>query len=216
MTKRAFDILFSLFGIVALSPVMLACGLAVLVSSRGPIFFRQERMGMNFRPFGILKFRSMVVDAPKMGEQVTVSGDSRVTSVGRLIRKAKLDELPQLFNVLLGDMSFVGPRPEVPEYVNQFRSEYESLLRVRPGITGIASITYRNEEAILAASSDPKHAYVTEVLPEKIRLGQLYVDRHSLTLDVRLIIMTLFKIFGRELRLPDFSANEPIQRKEMS
>ena len=216
MTKRVFDILFSLFGIVVLSPVMIACGLAVFISSRGPIFFRQERVGMNFRPFQILKFRSMVVDAPKLGEQVTVSGDPRVTSVGRLLRKTKLDELPQLINVLLGDMSFVGPRPEVPEYVNLFRSEYEGLLQVRPGITDIASITYRNEEAILAASADPKHAYVTEVLPEKIRLGQLYVSQHSLALDVRLIMMTLLKIVGRELQLPSLSINESTQRDETS
>ena len=201
MIKRVFDIFFSLFGIVVFCPVMIACGLAVLFSSRGPIFFRQDRMGMNFRVFQILKFRSMVVDAPKLGEQVTVSGDPRVTSVGRLLRKTKLDELPQLFNVLMGDMSFVGPRPEVPEYVNMFRPDYTELLSVRPGITDIASITYRNEETILAAAADPKHAYATEVLPEKIRLGKLYINQQSIVLDIRLLVMTVLKIVGVEPQL---------------
>lgn len=171
---------------------------------------------MKFRPFRILKFRSMVVGAPKLGAQVTVRGDARVTTIGRLLRKTKLDELPQLFNVLLGDMSFVGPRPEVPEYVNLFKTDYEELLRVRPGITGIASITYRDEEGLLAAASDPKQVYVSEVLPEKIRLGKLYVDRQSIMLDVRLIIMTLLKIVGVEPKLPDLPILESKQQDQIS
>ena len=216
MIKRVFDIVFSLFGIAVLAPVMIVCGLLIRLSSRGPIFFRQERVGLKFRPFRILKFRSMVVGAPKLGAQVTVRGDARVTTIGRLLRKTKLDELPQLFNVLLGDMSFVGPRPEVPEYVNLFKTDYEELLRVRPGITGIASITYRDEEGLLAAASDPKQAYISEVLPEKIRLGKLYVDRQSIMLDVRLIIMTLLKIVGVEPKLPDLPILESKQQDQTS
>ena len=216
MIKRVFDIVFSLFGIAVLAPVMIVCGLLIRLSSRGPIFFRQELVGVKFRPFRILKFRSMVVGAPKLGAQVTVRGDARVTTIGRLLRKTKLDELPQLFNVLLGDMSFVGPRPEVPEYVNLFKTDYEELLRVRPGITGIASITYRDEEGLLAAASDPKQAYISEVLPEKIRLGKLYVDRQSIMLDVRLIIMTLLKIVGVEPKLPDLPILESKQQDQTS
>ena len=196
MSKRLFDIVCSLGGILVFSPVMLACAVLVKLTSTGPIIFSQQRVGLNFKPFNIYKFRSMVVDAPKLGGQVTVDRDPRITFVGRLMRKAKLDELPQLFNVLSGDMSFVGPRPEVSQYVEMFKDDYAELLTVRPGITDIGSIVYRHEEDILAQSEDPRSTYINTVLPEKIRLSKQYVRSRSLWVDVRLIFQTIFTVLG--------------------
>lgn len=194
MTKRIFDIVFSLLGIVILSPLMIVCALLVKLTSRGPVLFSQQRVGKGFQPFSIYKFRSMIVGAPKMGAQITADRDPRITTVGRVMRKLKLDELPQLFNVLRGDMSFVGPRPEVPHYVEMFRDDYRDLLRFRPGITDISSITYRFEEEILAAAEDPQATYVEEVLPAKIALSKTYAQKSSLWYDVKLIFATIFKI----------------------
>ena len=155
MTKRLFDIVLSLVGIFLFLIPMMVCAVMVKLTSKGSIIFSQERMGLGFKPFRILKFRSMVDDASSLGAQVTIDRDPRITGVGRLMRKTKLDELPQLFNVLIGDMSFVGPRPEVKKYVDMFHEDYETLLSVRPGITGLDSIAYRHEEDILAKAADP-------------------------------------------------------------
>lgn len=187
--KRSFDLVASAGGLVLLSPVLLGCALAVKASSPGPVLFRQERMGRGFRPFQLLKFRSMTHGSA--GAQVTSAGDRRITPVGRLLRKLKLDELPQLVNVLRGDMSLVGPRPEVRKYVEPFRADYVRILEVRPGITDFAAIEYRDEEAILARSADPERAYVEEVLPAKIRLYYKYLDQRSFLVDLALIFRTL-------------------------
>lgn len=194
MIKRGFDVLASLAGLVLLSPVLAVVALAIKLTSPGPVFFRQERVGRGFRRFEILKFRTMVPDAPKLGGQLTAGEDPRITRVGRLLRKIKLDELPQLINVLKGDMSFVGPRPEVPRYVEIFRDDYRELLTVRPGITDLASLKYRDESEVLGRSSDPETTYVEQVLPEKIALGKQYLRRSSLWFDVGLIFKTLFRL----------------------
>jgi len=196
MLKRLFDIVASGLGLLLLSPVLAVMAAAVRLGSPGPVFFQQERMGRGGRPFFILKFRTMVQDAPKLGGLITFGDDPRITRVGRLLRKTKLDELPQLFNVLKGDMSLVGPRPEVRKYVEMFSDDYAEILRVRPGITDLASIRYRDEAAVLGAAVDPEEEYVRRVLPEKIRLAQEYVRRQSLILDIKIILGTLMRLLG--------------------
>src|SRR5262249_55066954 len=154
------------------SPVLAVAALAVRVDSPGPILFKQQRIGRNFRPFWMYKFRTMVVDAPKRGGPLTAGADPRITRVGRWLRKSKIDELPQLVNVLVGDMSLVGPRPEVPKFVELFRDDYAYVLTVRPGLTDPASVKYRDEAALLAGSSDPEREYVERILPDKIALSR--------------------------------------------
>lgn len=194
--KRAFDVTFSLLGLVLLSPLFVAAFALVKLTSPGPAFFTQERVGRNFQPFRIMKFRTMVVDAPRRGGQLTAGLDPRITPVGRFLRATKIDELPQLINVLRGDMSFVGPRPEVPRYVERFREDYEQLLKVRPGITDIASLKYRHEADLLGRSSDPEATYLTQILPDKIALGKEYIRRQSLSLDLSLIFKTVLRMAG--------------------
>jgi lipopolysaccharide/colanic/teichoic acid biosynthesis glycosyltransferase len=190
LLKRAFDILVAVAGLMLLSPFLLAAALLVKLTSRGPVLFRQERMGRNFRPFLICKFRTMVQDAPKRGRAITVGDDPRITSVGRVLRRTKIDELPQLLNVLRGDMSLVGPRPELPQYVELFHRDYETILQVRPGITDLASLRYRDEAAILNRAADPGEEYVRRVLPEKIRLARQYLRRASFLFDLFILAMT--------------------------
>jgi lipopolysaccharide/colanic/teichoic acid biosynthesis glycosyltransferase len=192
--KRSLDIAAALSGLILASPLLLAAALAVKLGSRGPIFFRQERMGRNFRPFRIYKFRTMVPDAPNLGAQITAGADPRITRVGHLLRKSKIDELPQLINVLLGDMSLVGPRPEVPKYVEMFPDDYREILSVRPGITDPASIKYRDESSTLASSLDPERMYVEELLPDKIAISRDYVRRASLPGDFRVLVSTVMCI----------------------
>jgi len=187
--KRSVDILLSALIVLLLSPVFAAVALAVWLESGSPVMFRQVRIGRGFCRFGILKFRTMRVDA--VGPLVTVGGDRRITRVGRILRLTKLDELPQLWNVLLGEMSMVGPRPEVPEYVELFRDRYRTILAVRPGITDLASIYYRNEEAILAQSRDPLHEYSNRILPIKLELADRYIRERSFLRDVAIIARTV-------------------------
>ncbi|MGD9646700.1 MAG: sugar transferase [Pirellulales bacterium] len=194
MIKRAFDVVASAAGLLLLAPLFLLIAAAIKLSSRGPVFFRQERVGKNFESFRIYKFRTMVVDAPKLGGQITAGRDPRITSVGHLLRKTKLDELPQLINVLTGEMSLVGPRPEVPKYVEMFRPQFAEVLSVRPGITDLASVKYRDESEILGNADDPEAAYVETVLPDKLALASEYVRQASFWFDVRLILATLWKI----------------------
>ena len=194
MTKRFLDMTSAAIGLMVLSPLLLVVATLVKLTSHGPVFFRQERMGRGGRPFFILKFRTMVQDAPRQGGPITFGDDPRITRLGRLLRKTKIDELPQLFNVLKGDMSLVGPRPEVRRYVEMFRDDYEEILRVRPGITDLASIKYRDEAAVLGQSADPEAEYVGRVLPEKIRLAKEYVERQSLLLDLTIIFRTVIRI----------------------
>ncbi|HEV2968849.1 MAG TPA: sugar transferase [Pirellulales bacterium] len=189
--KRCFDFTVALIALIALSPVFVLTAIAVRCDSRGPIFFLQQRVGRGFRSFWICKFRTMVVDAPLRGPQITSGEDPRITRVGRYLRKWKLDELPQLWNVFKGEMSLVGPRPEVPRYVEMFRDDYACLLSVRPGITDPASLKYRDEAAILAQSQNPEETYVRLILPEKIALAKRYVAQASLSGDLALIWQTI-------------------------
>ena len=191
--KRLFDIVVSSFGLILLSPLLVAIAVAVAMSSRGPILFRQQRVGQFFHPFTLYKFRTMVVGSDS-GPAVTAEGDSRVTAIGRVIRKTKLDELPQLINVLKGDMSLVGPRPEVARYVDLFRSDYEEILSVRPGITDQAAIAYRNEEELLSGYTDPEAGYVNVVLPAKIALYRRYIRERGMLGDLKILFATIWRV----------------------
>jgi len=194
--KRTFDIVVAGIGLVLLSPLLLFAAILIKVDSPGPIFFRQERIGRGFRPFLIYKFRTMVEKASQMGRPITYGDDFRITHAGRILRKTKLDELPQLLNVLKGEMTLVGPRPEVPQFVEMFRRDYEEILKVRPGITDLASLKYRDEAEILGRSVDPRAEYIARVLPDKINLGKQYVRSSSLVFDLRLIFKTLFTLIA--------------------
>ena len=193
-SKRAFDLLLAGLGLLVISPVFILAALAIKLDSAGPVFFLQERIGRNFRPFSIYKFRTMVAGADRRGGQLTVGSDPRVTRVGRWLRHAKIDELPQLINVLLGDMSLVGPRPEVSKYVEMYHDEYALVLSVRPGLTDPASVKYRDEASILAASPDPEREYVERILPDKIALAQGYVARATFSSDLVVLVRTLLRI----------------------
>ena len=186
--KRAFDIACSLLGLIVLSPLLLVVSLLVAVTSPGGVFFRQERIGKGGKPFRIFKFRSMRKD--NAGLKITTGNDSRITPVGRFLRKSKIDELPQLINVLLGDMSFVGPRPEVADYVDLYTPYQRQVLLVRPGITGLASIRFRNENDLLTASADPNRTYIEEIMPRKIDLDLEYIPHASVLYDIKLIFQT--------------------------
>ncbi len=191
--KRLFDIFFSLIGLLFLSPLFVAVALLIKLGSEGSVFFRQERIGKNFESFRIYKFRTMAVGADKMGPLITVGGDKRITKIGKFLRKYKIDELPQLFNVLKGEMSFVGPRPEVKKYVQLFKSDYKKLLKIRPGITDPASIQYSAEETNLSLSKSWEEDYIKKILPEKIKLSLHYLDNHNFITDLKLILITVLK-----------------------
>lgn len=192
--KRTFDIVASGLGLIILSPVFIILAVWIKADSRGPVFYRQVRVGRKNRDFRLFKFRSMRPDSDKLG-LITVGGhDPRVTRSGYYIRKYKLDELPQLINVFIGDMSLVGPRPEVRKYVDMYTPEQMRVLSVRPGITSLASIRYRNENDILAAAADPDRAYIERVMPDKIAIDLEYVDRATLWNDIKLIFSTFREI----------------------
>jgi lipopolysaccharide/colanic/teichoic acid biosynthesis glycosyltransferase len=192
MIKRAFDLLASSCGLLLLSPALLALSLWIKLDSPGPVFFRQERVGRFGRLFRIHKFRTMVADAEKLGLQITVGADVRVTRVGQWLRKYKLDELPQLLDVWLGDMSLVGPRPEVPRYVACYPADVLGLvLSVRPGITDKASIEFKDENVILGRAVDANQSYIDEVLPIKLSYYVEYVNTRTMAGDIRLIIHTI-------------------------
>ncbi len=194
MIKRCADVTLALAGIVLLLPLFALTALLIKLDSAGPVMFVHERIGRSFRPFRMYKFRTMRADAPLDGSLVTVRGDTRVTRIGRLLRRTKLDELPQLINVLNGEMSLVGPRPEVRRFVEQFRRDYEELLTVRPGITDPASLKYRDEEAILATAARPEDYYVQQVLPDKIQLSKKYVQSASFMGDLSILLRTIFRL----------------------
>ena len=197
MTKRVFDIVASALGLVLLSPLLLAVAILVKIDSDGPILFSQERVGRRFRLFRIYKFRTMVRDADVKGKAITCGNDPRITRVGTLLRRLKIDELPQLINVLRGDMSVVGPRPEVPRYVDLFRTDYQEILEIRPGITDLASIGYKDESAILGRSDNPEEEYVSRILPDKLRLAKVYLRESGFVYDLKLILVTLFMLLTR-------------------
>lgn len=194
MLKRGLDVVVSLVGLALFLPLMLALALWVMCDSRGPILYRQVRVGRNGRDFRLLKFRSMRVDADRLG-LITVGGrDPRVTRAGYYLRKYKLDELPQLLNVLRGDMSLVGPRPEVRKYVDLYTPEQLRVLTVRPGITDLASLRYRHENDLLAQAEDPDTYYIETVMPAKLALNLEYIDHQSFWGDLRLIGQTVVAV----------------------
>lgn len=194
MIKRAFDLLAASFGLLALSPLFVAIAILIKLDSSGPVFFRQERVGRHGRIFRIHKFRTMFETADRSRE-LTVGGDPRITRSGRFLRRTKMDELPQLIDVVRGDMSLVGPRPEVPRYVDLYPPDLrEIVLSVRPGITDLASIEFRDESALLACASDAEDAYVHEILPAKLAHYRRYVETRTLWGDVRIIFRTLAAI----------------------
>jgi lipopolysaccharide/colanic/teichoic acid biosynthesis glycosyltransferase len=192
--KRAFDLLFSIVGLILLSPMFGLLAVAVKLSDGGPVFYRQERVGEGGRLFAILKFRSMLVNAEKMGLSVTKDGDPRITKVGRFLRKTKLDELPQLWNVLQGDMSFVGPRPEVPCYVEKYTTGQKRVLELRPGITDLATLEFRNEEELLRTAADTEKFYLEYCVPRKIELNLAYAKTANVWEDVKIILRTLLPL----------------------
>jgi len=194
MLKRLFDIVLSLFGLILISPVLVALAIMIKKEDRGPVFYRGVRVGRFGKLFRIFKFRTMVVNAEKLGGPSTADDDPRITKVGNFIRKFKLDELPQLINVLKGEMSFVGPRPEVQMYVDMFTEEERAILSVRPGITDWASIWNPDEGGILAGSLDPEKTYMEKIRPEKIRLQLKYVRERSFWNDLKIIAQTIITI----------------------
>jgi lipopolysaccharide/colanic/teichoic acid biosynthesis glycosyltransferase len=191
---RVFDVIASLSGICVLSPLLLLGGLAVKISSKGPVFYSQERVGRHQKPFFIHKFRTMVEGADKMGTLVTVSDDERVTKIGKILRRTKLDELPQLFNVLVGEMALVGPRPEVKKFVDYYDENALQLLRLRPGVTDLASIEYRSESELLDAADDPEKVYIEEIMPEKHALNYAYIREIGFWNNIKVLFLTLRKL----------------------
>lgn len=194
MLKRGFDILFSLIGLVLLAPVFIVIALFVKLTSKGTVFYAQKRIGLSGKVFDLLKFRTMFVGSDKKGLLTVGANDSRITKVGLFLRKYKLDELPQLFNVLNGTMSFVGPRPEVEKYVNLYTAQQRLVLNVRPGITDYSSIYFRNESELLSLSSNPEEFYIQRIMPQKIRLNKVYIHNQSILLDIQIILKTLLHI----------------------
>ncbi len=195
IVKRLFDVVCATTGVLLLMPLFCLIALWIKMDSPGSVFFRQERVGRQGRVFRIYKFRTMCRDAEARGRQLTVGEDLRITRSGRMLRRLKLDELPQLLNVIKGEMSLVGPRPEVPKYVDLYpKAVRERVLSVTPGITDFASIEFKDENAILGRASDPEKAYIEEVLPVKLNYYERYVNERSLCLDFKLILATLYAI----------------------
>lgn len=193
--KRLFDIVSSLLVLIIFSPIFLIISLIITLGSKGGIFYKQERIGKNGKPFFLYKFRSMRPDSDK-GSLITVGGrDSRITREGYFLRKYKLDELPQLINILKGEMSVVGPRPEVKKYVDLYTEEQRKVLHVRPGLTDWASLYYIDENELLGKSSDPEKTYINEIMPAKLELNMKYIHEAGLITDLEIIFKTIFKIF---------------------
>lgn len=197
MVKRMFDIIFSVFGLILCSPVLTGISIVIKKEDSGPVFYRGIRVGRYGKPFRIFKFRTMVVDAEKIGASSTAEDDPRITKIGKWIRKYKLDELPQLLNVLKGEMSFVGPRPQVPWAVELYNEKEKRILDVRPGITDYASIKFRNEAEILKNSKDPDKTYLEKIAPEKLKLSLKYLENMSLWNDIKIIFTTIRAVFQK-------------------
>ena len=196
MLKRIFDICFSLIGLILLLPFFLFISILIIIDSKGGVFYKQVRVGKDEIDFKLFKFRSMRTDSDKKG-LLTVGGrDSRITRMGYYIRKYKIDELPQLINVLLGDMSLVGPRPEVRRYTDLYNDEQKKVLSVKPGITDYASIEYSNENELLGKADNPERVYIDEIMPAKLKLNLRYIQEQGLLTDVKIIIKTILKILS--------------------
>ena len=205
--KRVFDIVAVCFGLPIFAPFMLIIAAVVKSTSKGPILFLQERVGLQEKRFLLYKFRTMIDRAQQMGSSVTTSADFRITPVGRKLRRLKLDELPQLFNVLKGEMSLVGPRPDVPEIVEEYTPEMKKIFAVLPGLTSAATLHLRDEERLLANVSDPDRFYEEVLVPLKVKLAMEHVDRRSFTFDLKILCQTIWMItFGRWLPIDEHAA----------
>lgn len=192
--KRIFDIFFSIIGILILAPFYIIISILILVDSKGGILYKQERIGKGGNIFKVFKFRTMRPDSFSKGALTVGSRDPRITNIGYYLRKYKLDELPQLFNVLFGDMSFVGPRPEVKKYTDLYNAEQRKVLSVRPGITDYASIKFRNENDLLSISDNPEQLYISKIMPEKLELNMKYINDNNVFKDVKIIFDTFYTI----------------------
>ena len=197
MPKRILDLCISALGLVLLGPVMLVLSLLIKLDSRGPVLYRGERVGKDGRPFLMYKFRTMVLEADTIGPAITYRGDPRVTKAGKFLRHTKLDELPQLINVFKGEMSLVGPRPEDPSYVAHYSAQQREVLRVKPGITGLTQLEYRDEASLLEGTSADE-AYLSQIMPEKLKLDLYYIQSRSLALDIKILWQTAITLLSRD------------------
>lgn len=193
--KRLIDIFISLLALLILFPFLILISLVILINSGLPIFYYQERVGKEWIRFKIIKFRTMVNDADKIGPEISSEDDMRITKVGKFLRRYKLDELPQFFNVLVGNMSLIGPRPELPRFAEFYRDDYSNILTVRPGITDYASIRFRHEAALMNGKAEGESFYLKKILPEKIILYKKYLQKVSLTTDLKILLSTFKIIF---------------------
>ena len=194
--KRFLDVAGALLGLAVASPLLATIALAIKLGDGGPVFFRQTRVGRCGTPFRIWKFRTMVEDGARSGPRLTAAGDGRVTRVGAWLRRIRFDELPQLLNILAGEMSFVGPRPEVPAFVARYDAEQRRVLEFVPGLTDPASLAYRDEAEMLAGQSDPERVYAEQIMPEKIEMSLRYAHRATVWSDIRIIMQTLGAVVG--------------------
>ena len=194
MLKRSFDVVFSILGLITLSPILLVISLLIKLDSKGPILFMQGRVGKDNVDFDIYKFRTMRVQSDKKGLLTLGNNDARITKIGYFLRRYKIDEFPQLINIIKGDMSFVGPRPELRYYVNFYNENDMSIFKVRPGITGLASLKYRNEVELLKAAKDPEKFFIETIIPDKLRFNKTYIKKQSFFFDLKLIGLTIIKV----------------------
>ena len=197
MSKRLFDITFSLLGLILIFPILLLIALIIKLDSKGPILFIQGRVGKNNKDFKIFKFRTMRIQSDKKGLLTLGNKDSRITKIGYFLRRYKIDEFPQLFNILKGDMSFVGPRPELRYYVNFYNEDDMKIFKVRPGITGLASLKYRNEVELLKTAEDPETFFIETIIPDKLKYNKEYIKRQNFFFDLKLIGLTIIKVITK-------------------
>ncbi len=197
MIKRLFDVVFSIIGLIVLFPFLLLIALLIKIDSKGPVFFIQGRVGKNNTDFNIYKFRTMRVQSDKKGLLTLGNHDSRITKIGYFLRRYKIDEFPQLLNILKGDMSFVGPRPELRYYVNFYSDDDMKIFKVRPGITGLASLKYRNEVELLKAANDPEEFFIKTIIPDKLKYNKEYIKRQNFFFDLKLIGLTIIQVITK-------------------
>jgi lipopolysaccharide/colanic/teichoic acid biosynthesis glycosyltransferase len=197
MIKRSFDVVFSIIGLLILSPILIIIAILIKLDSKGPILFIQGRVGKNNKDFNIYKFRTMRMQSETKGLLTLGNNDSRITKIGYFLRRYKIDEFPQLINILKGDMSFVGPRPELRYYVNFYNEDDMSIFQVRPGITGLASLKYRNEVELLKAAKDPEHFFINTVIPDKLKYNKAYIKKQNFFFDLKLILITVVKVISK-------------------
>ena len=196
MVKRLFDVILSLVVLILLTPVLLLVALLIKLDSKGPVLFIQPRVGLNNTDFKIFKFRTMVMESDKKGLLTIGNNDARITRVGYFLRRYKIDEFPQLANILIGDMSFVGPRPELRHYVNYYHEDDMVVFSVRPGITGLASIAFRNEVELLKQAKDPEQYFIQSIIPEKLKLNKAYIKKRNIFFDLKLIGITIVRVLA--------------------